>query len=48
MTETTTKLGFVGLGHMGSSMAARHLAAGYPVFGEARTRSAPSSSWTRA
>jgi 3-hydroxyisobutyrate dehydrogenase-like beta-hydroxyacid dehydrogenase len=33
-----TRLGFVGLGHMGGNMAARYLAAGYPVYGEARTR----------
>jgi 3-hydroxyisobutyrate dehydrogenase len=33
-----TKLGFVGLGHMGGSMAARYLAAGFPVHGEARSR----------
>jgi 3-hydroxyisobutyrate dehydrogenase-like beta-hydroxyacid dehydrogenase len=31
-------LAFVGLGHMGGSMAARFLAAGYTVFGEARDR----------
>jgi 3-hydroxyisobutyrate dehydrogenase-like beta-hydroxyacid dehydrogenase len=36
-TETTT-LGFVGLGHMGGNMAARLLAAGYPVYGESRDR----------
>jgi 3-hydroxyisobutyrate dehydrogenase-like beta-hydroxyacid dehydrogenase len=34
----TTKLGFVGLGHMGGSMAARYLAAGFRVYGEARSR----------
>ena len=33
-----TKLGFVGLGHMGGNMAARLLAAGYVVFGEAQNR----------
>src|SRR5919108_2245815 len=33
-----TKLGLIGLGHMGGNMAARYLAAGYPVYGEARTR----------
>src|SRR3954469_15928686 len=33
-----TMLGFVGLGHMGGNMAARFLAAGYTVFGEARHR----------
>jgi 3-hydroxyisobutyrate dehydrogenase-like beta-hydroxyacid dehydrogenase len=40
MTETQggTTLGFVGLGHMGGNMAARLLAAGYPVFGESRNR----------
>src|SRR6266567_420741 len=39
MTATTsTKLGFVGLGHMGGNMAARLLAAGYPVYGEERNR----------
>jgi 3-hydroxyisobutyrate dehydrogenase-like beta-hydroxyacid dehydrogenase len=37
-TTTTTKIGFVGLGHMGGNMAARLLAAGYPVFGEERNR----------
>jgi len=31
-----TKLGFVGLGHMGGNMAARLLAAGYTVYGESR------------
>ena len=35
---TTTKIGFVGLGHMGGNMAARFLAAGYPVYGEDRNR----------
>jgi 3-hydroxyisobutyrate dehydrogenase-like beta-hydroxyacid dehydrogenase len=40
MTEThsSTTLGFVGLGHMGGSMAARLLAAGYSVVGESRHR----------
>jgi 3-hydroxyisobutyrate dehydrogenase-like beta-hydroxyacid dehydrogenase len=41
MTATQTeqpKIGFVGLGHMGGNMAARLLAAGYPVSGEARSR----------
>ena len=33
-----TTLGFVGLGHMGGNMAARFLAAGYTVYGEARDR----------
>jgi 3-hydroxyisobutyrate dehydrogenase-like beta-hydroxyacid dehydrogenase len=37
-TTTTTKIGFVGLGHMGGSMAGRFLAAGYPVYGEEQTR----------
>jgi 3-hydroxyisobutyrate dehydrogenase len=32
------KIGFVGLGHMGGSMAARLLAAGYPVYGEERNQ----------
>jgi 3-hydroxyisobutyrate dehydrogenase-like beta-hydroxyacid dehydrogenase len=31
-------IGFVGLGHMGGSMASRYLAAGYPVCGEARSK----------
>jgi 3-hydroxyisobutyrate dehydrogenase-like beta-hydroxyacid dehydrogenase len=31
-------IGFVGLGHMGGNMAARYLAAGYTVYGEAKTR----------
>jgi 3-hydroxyisobutyrate dehydrogenase-like beta-hydroxyacid dehydrogenase len=35
MTKT---IGFVGLGHMGGNMAARLMAAGYTVYGEARTR----------
>jgi 3-hydroxyisobutyrate dehydrogenase-like beta-hydroxyacid dehydrogenase len=34
----TAKLGLVGLGHMGGNMAARYLAAGFPVYGEARSR----------
>ena len=38
MTTTSTKIGFVGLGHMGGNMAARFLAAGYPVYGEERNR----------
>jgi len=37
-STTATKLGFVGLGHMGGNMAARFLAAGYPVYGEERSR----------
>jgi 3-hydroxyisobutyrate dehydrogenase-like beta-hydroxyacid dehydrogenase len=35
---TATKIGFVGLGHMGGNMAARFLDAGYSVFGESRDR----------
>lgn len=31
-------IGFVGLGHMGGTMAARYLAAGYTVYGEERDR----------
>jgi 3-hydroxyisobutyrate dehydrogenase-like beta-hydroxyacid dehydrogenase len=38
MAATRSAIGFVGLGHMGGNMAVRFLAAGYPVFGEARTR----------
>jgi 3-hydroxyisobutyrate dehydrogenase-like beta-hydroxyacid dehydrogenase len=38
MAPTRTSIGFVGLGHMGGSMAARFLAAGYPVYGEERSR----------
>jgi 3-hydroxyisobutyrate dehydrogenase-like beta-hydroxyacid dehydrogenase len=34
----TTKLGFVGLGHMGGNMAIRFLHAGYTVYGEERNR----------
>ena len=37
-TTTATKIGFVGLGHMGGNMAARLLAAGYTVYGESRDR----------
>src|SRR5579864_3378978 len=39
-TSTATKpaIGFVGLGTMGGNMAARFLAAGYPVHGEERHR----------
>jgi 3-hydroxyisobutyrate dehydrogenase-like beta-hydroxyacid dehydrogenase len=33
-------IGFIGLGKMGGNMAARYLAAGYTVYGEARDRSA--------
>jgi 3-hydroxyisobutyrate dehydrogenase-like beta-hydroxyacid dehydrogenase len=38
MATTTTKIGFIGLGHMGGNMAARFLAAGYTVYGESRDR----------
>jgi 3-hydroxyisobutyrate dehydrogenase-like beta-hydroxyacid dehydrogenase len=38
MATTTPTIGFVGLGRMGGSMAARLLAAGYPVHGMNRTR----------
>jgi len=41
MATTTAKkpaIGFVGLGTMGGNMAARFLAAGYPVYGEERSR----------
>ena len=31
-------IGFIGLGNMGGNMAARYLAAGYTVYGEARNR----------
>jgi 3-hydroxyisobutyrate dehydrogenase-like beta-hydroxyacid dehydrogenase len=31
-------IGLIGLGHMGGNMAARYLAAGYTVYGEARNR----------
>ena len=37
-TTTSTRIGVVGLGHMGGTMAARFLAAGYPVYGEQRNR----------
>jgi 3-hydroxyisobutyrate dehydrogenase-like beta-hydroxyacid dehydrogenase len=36
-TDTTTSIGFVGLGHMGGNMAARFLDAGHVVYGEQRT-----------
>jgi 3-hydroxyisobutyrate dehydrogenase-like beta-hydroxyacid dehydrogenase len=36
-TATKTRIGFVGLGNMGGNMAARFLAAGYPVYGEERS-----------
>jgi 3-hydroxyisobutyrate dehydrogenase-like beta-hydroxyacid dehydrogenase len=35
---TAAGIGFVGLGHMGGNMAARFLAAGYAVHGEAQSR----------
>jgi len=38
MATTTTKIGFVGLGHMGGNMATRLLAGGYAVYGESRHR----------
>jgi 3-hydroxyisobutyrate dehydrogenase-like beta-hydroxyacid dehydrogenase len=38
METTQVKIGFVGLGHMGGNMAARFLAAGYTVYGEALDR----------
>jgi 3-hydroxyisobutyrate dehydrogenase-like beta-hydroxyacid dehydrogenase len=38
MAGTSARIGFVGLGHMGGNMAARFLAAGYPVYGEERNR----------
>ena len=38
MATTSATIGFVGLGHMGGNMAARILAAGYPVYGEERSR----------
>jgi 3-hydroxyisobutyrate dehydrogenase len=38
MATTSGTIGFVGLGHMGGSMAARFLAAGYPVYGEEQNR----------
>ena len=37
-TTSTPSIGFVGLGHMGGNMAARFLAAGYPVYGEDQDR----------
>jgi 3-hydroxyisobutyrate dehydrogenase len=37
-TPTADKIGFVGLGHMGGSMARRFLTAGYPVYGEEEHR----------
>src|SRR4051794_11145136 len=38
MTTRTTRIGFVGLGRMGGTMAARFLGAGYTVYGTNRTR----------
>jgi 3-hydroxyisobutyrate dehydrogenase-like beta-hydroxyacid dehydrogenase len=38
MSAARETIGFVGLGHMGGNMAARFLAAGYPVYGEAKSR----------
>ena len=38
MATTSTKIGFVGLGHMGGNMAARFLAAGHTVYGESSDR----------
>lgn len=38
MAATNARIGFVGLGHMGGTMAARFLAAGYTVYGETRSR----------
>ena len=38
MSTVREKIGFVGLGHMGGNMAARYLAAGYPVYGETRSK----------
>lgn len=38
MSGERRKIGFVGLGHMGGSMAARYLDAGYQVYGEARSK----------
>ncbi len=35
---TMETIGFIGLGKMGGNMAARYLAAGYSVYGEARSR----------
>jgi 3-hydroxyisobutyrate dehydrogenase-like beta-hydroxyacid dehydrogenase len=38
MSATVTDVGFVGLGHMGGNMAARFLAARYPVYGKQQRR----------
>jgi len=37
-TTTATRIGFVGLGHMGGNMAVRLLDAGYPVYGADRNQ----------
>jgi 3-hydroxyisobutyrate dehydrogenase-like beta-hydroxyacid dehydrogenase len=37
-TKTMETIGFIGLGKMGGNMAARYLAAGYTVYGEASAR----------
>jgi 3-hydroxyisobutyrate dehydrogenase-like beta-hydroxyacid dehydrogenase len=38
MSMTTTRIGFVGLGHMGGNMARRLLDAGYQVYGSGRSQ----------
>jgi 3-hydroxyisobutyrate dehydrogenase-like beta-hydroxyacid dehydrogenase len=38
MSMTTTKIGFVGLGHMGGNMAGRLVHAGYQVYGSGRSQ----------
>jgi 3-hydroxyisobutyrate dehydrogenase-like beta-hydroxyacid dehydrogenase len=38
MTTSTTRIGVVGLGHMGGAIAARFIAAGFTVYGESRSR----------
>ena len=38
MTARDTSVGFIGLGNMGGNMAARFIAAGYTVYGEAQSR----------
>jgi len=43
MATTNATIGFVGLGQMGGNMAPRILAAGYPVYGEERSREHASS-----
>jgi 3-hydroxyisobutyrate dehydrogenase-like beta-hydroxyacid dehydrogenase len=42
MATTSATIGFVGLGHMGGNMAARILAAGYPVTARSEAASTPS------